>query len=244
MCVSSVTGRLVDEKAAPLGADLLVTVCGNACFYGTVGADGAFTVPLRYHVPVADYAVSVHAGPARASAYFRVPALVGEAAAFRAPLVVPLLPSDGPALKLDRTAESVASMGVTLSFAAGTVVMLSLEDVEQKELGRRFRAAPIAAPATLALDWPRSDPPEQLYAFAPFEALFAPPAMLSFPNRAAAPAGTRYGVYAMRALDTEKLPAGTFDRIAGAQVSGDATTIQLDAGAGFSTLTWVAIYRE
>jgi hypothetical protein len=242
VCMTTATGRLVDEQGAPL-AGLVASVCAVACYLGTSGADGTFEVVVGEHLLVDDYALHVDGRPDHASYYVALPPLDGSGALrFASPLRVPSLPASGPAIAADLSAQSLSSGDVTLTLAAGTQVQLDVEDVEAKAKGRELRV--VAVDAAMLPFAAAAGAPDALYALQPFEATFSQPARVSFANRAALPAGAAVEVTAMHGLVGTTPPAGPFTHAATAHVSADGTRIDLDAGEGVGELTWLALKKK
>src|SRR4029077_530075 len=94
--------------------------------------------------------------------------------------------------------ESVGYGVDRLIWAAGTTIMLDVEDYDILPLGGQLRALK-ADPSKLPLIDP-GQTPNALYGFEAFEVLFTPPARLSFANSAGLPAGAAVEVQRMPGL--------------------------------------------
>jgi hypothetical protein len=244
VCLVSVSGKVVDEAGQPLPMTL-VSICGDICFYGHAGADGTFVAPIKDHILYDRYAIEVHGRPDRASYYARLPPLSGETLDLPAPLVLPLLPATGPAFLTDKSQQDVSQGDITVHVAAGTDVMLDVEDVVNLPAGAQLRV--LAPSPSLKAQLPFVDPAQPLdalYGFAPFEVIFSVKTPVEFKNSAALPANAAVDVLSQRGLLSGTPPAGNFQRVAGAHVSADGTKIVMDAGEGVTTLTWLALVKK
>jgi len=242
VCVTAVSGALVDEAGAPVN-DLLVTVCGDGCFYGHSGPDGRFTTEVKQSILVEGYAVLIHGRPGRINYYAKLPPLVDGKIEFPKPFVVPSLPAGGPDIARDNSAQVLTSGDVTLTLAAGTEVDLDVEDVVDLPVGGQLRALRLANPSS----WPFVDAanlPDVLYAISPFECLFTAKAQLGFANVAGLPAGAAVDVLSQRGLIAEAPPAGALVKVASAHVSGDGQRIEMDPGEGITKLSVIALKRK
>src|SRR5262245_15356266 len=100
VCLTTVSGQLVDETGAPIPG-MLLSVCAGDCFFGKSGNDGRFAVAVGKPLLVDQFALLTHARPDRASYYTRLPPLVGDQVTFSQPITVPALPASGPMISLD-----------------------------------------------------------------------------------------------------------------------------------------------
>lgn len=243
-CLTSVSGQIVDEAGAPLDG-ILVSVCGDACFFGRTAQDGRFVTFIKERLIPSTYAVEVHGRPDRAPFYARLPALTGDTVTLIAPLVLPLLPATGPAIRLDESAQTITEGDVTLELAAGTKLELDVEDVAMLPLGAQLRTLNASAALRTRLAFvDATRPPDLLFGFAPFEVIFSQKARVTFANTAQLPANAAVDVLSQRGLLSGTPPAAGFDRVAGAHVSADGTKIVMDAGEGVTTLTWLALVKK
>jgi hypothetical protein len=243
VCPASVSGRVVDGAGAPV-PDLVVTYCADGCFFGKTGADGRFTVAVDEHVLLGRYALLLHGRPDRASYYWHVPPFAGSRFEAPAPLPLLALPADGPLIALDGSAQTVTTPeGVTLALDAGTGVQLDVEDFAAGDAGRRLRALRVDPPARLAFV-DASAPPAALWGFGPFEVVFSKPARVGFPNTTGLAAGTAVDFLGQRGLASMAPPAGDLAPVATGAVSADGQRVEMDAGQGVTTLTWIAIRRR
>ena len=242
VCVGSVSGKLVDDKGAPIDS-LVVSVCAGTCFYGKTIVDGSFTVGVASHIVVDKFALDVHGQPTYASYYTRLPQLAGTVAAFGQPLFVPTLPASGPTIATDGSAQTLTAGDVTLTIPAGTDVTIPVDDLTSGAVGSQLRALKIADPSKLPF-MDAASLPDALYVLAPFETNFAQKVQLSFANTAGLAAGAAVDVYEMAGLLGSLPPAGGFNKVAAAHVSADGKTITMDPGEGVTTLTWIALRKQ
>jgi hypothetical protein len=238
-CLRSVSGQVVDEQGGPV-RDLVVTVCAEQCFYGKTSADGRFTVEVGAYLRVERYAVLLHGQPRRAAYYLPLPAPRDERVELPAALPLLPMPTEGPLIARDGTAQTLRAGGVTLTIAAGTDVFLSPEDAAE-DLGRRLRPLLVpwaARPPFLA---GQGQPAEALlYAFGPFEIGFSKPARLSVDNGAGLPAGAAVEWLAPRGLLSQPPPAGRVEVVGQGRVSADGARVELD-GEGLTALSWLLV---
>jgi hypothetical protein len=237
VCGVPVSGQVVDDSGAPLGA-LTVSVCADQCFFGTTAGDGRFSVAPDLSIVLANYALELHGRPDRVSYYAPLPPLDGGALVYAAPLPLPLLPSSGPELAASG-AQTLRSGDLTLTLAAGTTVAFDVEDYGTPN-GHQLRVLWIDRPAALPFV-DGAAPPAALYALSPFEAGFSQKVALALANRARLPAGAAVDVQSLGGLVNGPPPAGRFKHAATAHVSADGATITTDPGEGISELTWIAI---
>jgi hypothetical protein len=246
---------MVDENRMPIPS-LYATVCGSICFSGDSDRGGRFTVPVGAHIPLAQYSVLPHARPVRVGFYFQLPTGAAGPVIDVGDLPVPVMPADGPVLvvKTDMAgapAQSVTSGDVTLEVEAGIQIELDVDEVAEKEIGKKFRT--LSVPKSLESSF--VDPAlgiVALYALAPFDASFRrvsddseSVARLSFNNSAGLPAGAAVEVLALGSyLDFAWVPPATFAPVATGRVSADGTSIQLDPGQGVKRLTWVGVREK
>jgi hypothetical protein len=243
VCVIAVRGSTVDESGAPLG-NVFVTYCGYDCFYGMSSADGGvFAIDVRTHIQFDKFTVEVHGRPDRVGYYVASPAPVASDSdiVVTTPLPVPLLPASGPQIARDGSMQTLVSGDVTLALASGTKVTLDPEDLIDLPLGGELRAWRAPNPAALPFVTTHVD---VLYALAPFEVLFSVKTPLSIVNAAALPANAVVDVLAQRSLANAPPPAGALERVAGAHVSADGSTILFDAGEGVTLLDWIALVKK
>ncbi len=245
VCLHGVEGQLVDEQGVPI-ADTTVTVCAGGCFFGHSGPDGRFTVAVEQYLQVKLYSLLIHAQPRRTAYYLALPPLYAGHATFVVPLPVPAMPQDGPTLKDDKSAQTLIAGGVTLTVDAGTDVFFSFEDELLPTLGHKLRPLRLSPSQVPFLGDVK---PALLYGFGPFEALLGKPARLAFDLSAddihagLLPAGSSVEVLGQRGLSRGPPPGAALDRVALGHVSADGKRIDLDAGAGITTLTWIAVRK-
>jgi hypothetical protein len=244
VCLNTVSGKLVDESGAGL-PNIVTSVCAVACYFGMTGADGTFVNPVYQVLDPPYYAFEAHGRPDRAGFYMRLPPLGGLTAAYSAPLLLPSLPATGPAIVLDQSAQTLISGDVTLLLASGTKVMISVEDVVLGDHGRQFRALTVSPPSKMAFV-DAASPPDALYGFAPFEALFSQKTPLTFRNSSGIPANAAVDVLELGGLlgPTTMPPAGNFTKVATAHVTADGMNVVMDGGQGVNGLTWIALRKQ
>jgi hypothetical protein len=242
VCLNAVSGKMVDETGAGL-PNLVTSVCAVACFFGMTRADGTFTNDVYQIIDPSFYALEAHGRPNRASWYAPLPPLVGMSASYAQPLLLPSLPASGPLIALDQSAQTLTSGDVTLLLAAGTKVMLDVEDVVNGDPGRQLRVVKIAPPTKMPFV-DASAPPDALYGFSPFEVRFSQPAQLTFANSAGLAANAAVNVLELSGLVGVNPPAGHFSVVATAHVTADGSQIVMDSGQGVSGLTWIALRHQ
>ena len=241
VCLGSVRGNVVDLGGAPV-TQKLVTVCGVACFYGKTDATGAFVTPIGARLLPREYVVFVHGGPTHATLLVE---LAGDAQGpeitLDAPLRVPALPVDGPALPADAGPGGVvASGGLSLTIAPNTTVELDIEDVALGDAGRRFRAVRVEAPDLP----PFAKEMGGVFAFAiaPFDAVLSLPAAFTIDGTSGLAAGQKVEIFAQEDDFTQE-PSGLGKGrvIATGHVSSDGKQIVPDGGVGLSRLSWLGV---
>ena len=241
VCVRSVKGQLVVETGMPL-ADAMVTACANACFFGTSNAQGQFTVAIDNYIRLDQFSLLTHVNPRRAAFYLALPAPVDGVVTFPKPLVARPMPPGGPEIRMDMSAQTLHGDGVDLFIDAGTTIFLSFDDTAEMPLGAELR--PLTLTRFDDVPFLGGVVPLVLYGFGPFEADFNKPVRLSFANATGLAAGTAVDVLAQHGLLHGGPPAARFDVVAAAHVSQDGTRVDLDPGAGISTLTWIALRKK
>jgi hypothetical protein len=240
--VTAVTGQVVDEMGAPVPMPTL-TVCAGLCYYGTSANDGSFSVAINSMIDVPAFALGVHGRPDRVNFYAPLPAPSGQDIRYAQPIVDPLLPTSGPMLAMDGSAQTLTSGDVTLDLAAGTQIQLDVEDVVLPNmLGFELRVYKAPDPkAPIFID--QASPPDALYGVAPFEAYLSEKAKVTVKNTIGAAAGDAVGVYVQRNLITCAPPAGALEKSAQAHVSQDGLTIVTDPGEGISAFSWIGLKK-
>jgi hypothetical protein len=251
VCVTDVHGRVVDGSGAA-AASGLVSACGpSQCNPGTTGADGRFRIDVGFHLELAAYSVQVHARPDFTAFYFPLPVVPGPRVDMGDLPLLPM-PASGPALDVSRAgapAQSVTSGDVTIQVAAGIFVRLDPESNLAGDHGKQFRALTIP-PSQIGEYAPPSLHVAALYAFEPFEASFefpgTPPTptgvRFSFANAAGFPAGAAVDVLALGSyVYPDWIPPARFTRVAGAHVSSDGKSVEMDAGGSVKYLTWIGL---
>jgi hypothetical protein len=237
VCPAQVHGRVVGENGAPLAA-LTVSVCADQCFFGSTLSDGSFTVIADQHIVLANYALELHGRPDRVTYYTPLAPAAGLSVQFQEPLLLPLLPARGPEILKDMSAQTLTSGDLTLTLAAGTMIVFDVEDFGFAN-GHQLRVQKLDPAQFPFVD----NHPDALYACSPFEVWFSQPASLGFANSAALPAGSAVEILQLRGLVNDGLPAGHFMHAANAHVSADGTSITTDPGEGVTELTWLAVKR-
>lgn len=238
VCPAQVHGQVVGDDGAPVTA-LTVSVCADQCFFGTTLGDGSFTVVPDQHIVLGNYALELHGRPDRVTYYTPLAAPAGLSVQFPKPLLLPLLPVSGPEIAKDLSAQTLTSSDVTLTLAAGTMVVFDVEDYGFVN-GHQLRVLAISDPSQFPFVGAK---PDALYACSPFEVWFSQKASLGFVNRAAIPAGAAVEIQQLDGLVNDGVPAGHFIHAANAHVSSDGATISTDPGEGVTELTWLALKR-
>jgi hypothetical protein len=235
VCPVHVSGRVVDEGGAAVGA-LTVSVCAGECFFGTTLSDGSFSVVPDSNIVVGDYALEVHGRPDHASYYTPLPAAAGDDVTFAKPLPLFALPASGPEIRDDMTAQTVTSGEVTVTIPASTKIFFDVEDFGTPN-GHQLRVEKIDPAKAPFVDQTL----KALYACSPFEISFMQKVSLTIDNTAAFPAGSAVEILSLGGLVNGSPPAGHLKHAASAHVSADGKTITTDAGEGVSELTWLAV---
>ncbi len=234
-CLIDITGKIIDEQGQGIGKQFL-SACAGICIAGNAKDDGTFALTPNLYVKAKDFALLVHGCPELGSYAVRLPPLANGHIAFPQPLLVRKMPTGGPTLALDDSAQTQQSGDVTLTLEAGTQVVLNECD------DPHFQVLTVADPKTL----PFIDPaavPDLLYGFSPYEVHFTKKlAQLSFKNTPKWPKGTTLDVLSLQGL-LEAIPAGGFEKVATAHISDDEKSIVLDQGQGISYLTWIALKK-
>ncbi|MBW2526341.1 MAG: hypothetical protein JRI23_19330 [Deltaproteobacteria bacterium] len=255
VCVTDVTGVLVDEQDEPL-ADLIVSVCGEvSCSPGESDPSGAFEVVVNRFITPDEFAVLPHGREQDlAPFYFPLPAAATGPAVDVGQLPVLSMPADGPTLvvRTDQAgapAQTVTSAGVTLEVAEGVEVQLAFDDVALGAAGKQFRAREVP-PAARDRYVDSALGVEALWALYPFESSFRPEgspadlaqARLSFPNTLGLQAGDAVEVLALGSFSfPDWIAPARFSTVATATVTADRQRIEMDSGEGIPHLTWIAI---
>jgi hypothetical protein len=242
VCPRRVSGKVVDETGAPLAA-ATVSVCADQCYFGTTSASGDFAVVPPYAIVLASYALEVHGRPDRATYYTPLPVATGDdehpTLDFEGPLPLFLLPTSGPEIRDDQSAQTVTSGDVTLQIPSETDIFFSVEDFGVPH-GHDLRTLQISDPSSLPFV-ASTDPPLQLYALAPFEVAFGKPVAVSLTNRTSLGPNVAVELESQRGLVNGAPPAGRWQHAAHAHVTADGQRIETDAGEGLAELTWLAV---
>lgn len=255
LCLSTVSGRVVDERGDPT-PDLDVTVCGPVCFLGTTTDSGAFSIEVNRFVFVSEYSVQPHGSPTASTFYHQLPDVFEDGDVHMGTLPIVDLPSNGDLLttKLDlqgglAPAQTVTSENVTLLLGEGTELRLSVRDALAGDEGRRFRARELEPEQTRA--FAPELPGARVFALGPFEADITgqqerqAEVSLRIENRHDWPAEAEVEVLALGTyLDPQWLSPSMFEFVGIALVSADGETIELPSeaeGPGLRHLTWIAL---
>jgi hypothetical protein len=245
VCMKSVTGMLVDENGAGIGNSTLISVCAGTCWNGKTGmaaTDGTFAVPINHDIVLDNYALEVHGRPNRASYYLHLPPPNGDTINFPDPIYDPPLPTSGPMIAMDKSAQTVTSGDVTMVMPAGTDVTFDVEDVGiPNNVGYELRAVTIPDPTKLQFIDPNKVP-LALFTMEPFEVGFSQKVQFNFANTAGLAANAKVEVWAMKSLLFEAPPAGALEKVALATVSSDGKMINMNPGEGVTWTTWFAIF--
>ncbi|MCC6649236.1 MAG: hypothetical protein IT374_27160 [Polyangiaceae bacterium] len=240
VCVSGVSGRLVDLEGTPLAARLTTVCGGDICFYGRTGGDGAFTTPVGARVVPDEYVVFAHGAPTHATLLVELTRALSTPDVRLPELVrLPRLPADGPALPPDDGPGGVVSSGgLTLSIPAGTRVSLDVEDVARGDLGRMLRVVRVSGP-----DLPpfaRELGAAFAFAAAPFDASFSRPVGATIEVAGELSPGQAVEIWDQEASflgDTTR--TGGAHRVAEGVVSPDGREITLQPV--LTRLTWLVV---
>ena len=232
--VAGANGRV---EAAGGPASGLITVCGSVCFSQRLATDGAFAfadgmcfpAEGRYRRPY----LLFHGGDDFTDLHL---ALVSDdraaldVVAFDAPLPV-VARSEMAVLTLDPGADQTLGdgAGFALSYTAGAAAIPW--GGEQLAVARVApeRYPPVAGVETL----------EALYATAPADVRFDPPAQLRLPLDQALAAGTRVEIVGLGNEETATVYPGELGRVAWGEVSDDGRFVETANGEGLAVLTWL-----
>jgi hypothetical protein len=234
VCPITVRGSVVDDNAAVV-PNLLVSVCAGLCFFGNTDSSGTFAVTPDAHVVPAQYAFELHGRPDHVTYYTPLPASF----TYDKALPLPSLPTAGTAIAEDSSAQVVTHGDLTLTIAAGTKVLFSVEDFGVPH-GHELRALRIADPTRMPFV-DAASPPATLYATTPYEAAFSAKVALTMKNTGGFVAGSAVRVQVLSGLVNDVPPAGRWHDAATAHVSADGKTITTDPGEGIMELTWIAL---
>jgi hypothetical protein len=246
VCIGEVIGRVEDSTGAPPEEGFGVSVCGPVCYVSNTEADGSFTVSIGQYIVPEEYSALPHGRPLIAGYYFGLqPDETGPTVDVGTIQVIEM-PEDGVPIDLDGNAEqSLTSDAVTLEIPAGVTTHLEFDDFAAGDLGSQFRARPVEVtgvggfvPGDLTV----------LYALGPFESYFEDAngdpvdARLVFDNTTALAAGTAVEFLALGSyLYPDWVAPARFEVVGQGHVTSDGARIELEAGQGFTYLTWVGI---
>lgn len=242
VCVASVSGRLVDPSGAPLASRLATFCGGETCYYGRTRDDGGFTTAVGARLLTDEYVVFAHGAPTHANLLVELAAeRRGPDVRLPAPVLLPRLPDEGPALPPDDgPGGEVSSGGLTLRVPPGTRVSLDIEDVARGDAGRMLRVARVEG-AQLP-PFARDAGAVFALATAPFDASFSRPVGASIDGAAGLSPGQRVELYDQEtSFLGDTTGTGRARLVARGAVSGDGARILLDADAGVTRLTWLAV---
>ncbi len=254
ICVTDVTGEVVDESGSPV-TDVLMTVCGpGGCEPDTTDAAGAFDIEVGFPLLLSDWSLIPHS---REYGYFVNyypfdPTATGPSVDLGS-LTLLSYPaaSDALVVKTDdmgAPAQAATNGEATIDIPAGVRVNLDFEDVALGDDGKRFFAKKVDA----GLQDEFIDPSlgaVALYALAPFDAAFdlesapgtAAKVQLSFDNTTGLAANTPVQFYQQGSFIVGSLQTALYHPVATGRVSTNGMTIEMDPGEGVEFLTWVAI---
>ncbi len=254
VCITEVTGTLVDETDSPVSG-MLMTVCGpGGCEPNDSDATGKFVVTVGFPIFVDDWSTIPHGRDQDKFVYYFAfdPASPGPVIDLGTVRVLDA-PSDGVPIvvKTDNAgapAQSVVHGGVTLTVPAGVRVSLDFDDVAIGDKGKLFRAREV--PTEFLPDF--VDPAlsvMSLYALTPFDSRFdledAPgtdaKATLSFPNTTGLTGGSAVEFLQLGSFIVGNLQTADYEVVATGTVSADGTSIDMDPGEGITFVTWIAI---
>jgi hypothetical protein len=248
-CVKTVSGSLTDVSGAPL-KKMVVSVCGNICYFGQSDDQGKFTVSVGQNIVPNAFAVLGHGRPDYVSLYMQLPKGVSGDVTVP-PLRLPkydtgvLLPADNAA------ATTITDGDVTLQIPDNVYWDLDVEDIELKDLGRTFRVGVVDAANFPS--WAQPNGIVALWGLGPFSAKSesysamnnpTPPRVklgVTVPNKTGLPAGSAVEFVVMGDSVLAPVNAGTIFVAATGTVSADGQTISTDAGQGISLVTWLGV---
>lgn len=219
--IGSVTANVVDQNGEPV-ANLLVQVCGtDVCINGETGATGSAAVAPNVEIkkPAFKYGTGLD--------FARLAFLLGEEEVQELGTVTAIrLPSFAEGAPIAAGTESISN-GVVLGLEPGTTVrhdVLVYTSAEE----RTFRAEPVPLPAA---ELEPSLELASLFALAPVETEFCPPARLALPNEHGWEAGRAIEFFALGVdIEEEWAPYAGWTKIGTGFVSEDGRRLELDGG--------------
>jgi len=235
LLVDTVEASIVDIGGNPVPG-LLSLVCGlDICIFGQSGADGHVLLNLagqKVDHPAFKYGDGL--------TYARLATPITAATSVFPLAVTARLPDIGPPLLAGQV---VSSGGVTLSIPPGAEITIDVLTYDTPP-AQQFRAA--AIPIDKAP--PAVDPAlklELLFAAAPVDTVFCPPAAVSIPNTAGWPPGAsvEFFVHGV-SISQEYAPYGGWAKVSDGRVSADGATISTDAAGGLPVLSVFGVRRK
>jgi hypothetical protein len=242
VCILAAQGSVTDTAGSPLG-DLVMSICGNACF-GTRSDDGGvYFIPVGLVIDTQDYAIHADGRPNHAVDYLRLQA--NEPAFITATMHVPPLPPSNVFLPPDEAgAPATITVGdVTLQIPAGTTFTLDPEDGELGEAGRVVRVASV--PLAVAPAYAKAASVAAIYAMAPSGATPSTKMGVVLKNSAGLPASAPVDFLVLGDNYFSTPPnVGLLQVQASGHVSADGTTIATDPGEGIVEITWLGVRQK
>lgn len=234
--VPSMSGQVLDVFGDPPTTKVF-TLCGNACLRGDLNADGTFLLENNFcfaEIPPLTRPIFIFHGIGQYTDLYYDFVPPGETvveASFPEPLYVVPLTAMASVQVTPAYAQSLTDgNGFELTFDAGAASL---------PLGRDsiavWRLAPEHFPPVVGAETLTA-----LYATAPDETIFDPPAQLRFPNTTNLSPGTVVEIMAIGNVSMDGVYAGTLGRVDTGHVDMDGTTISSDNGV--EVLGWLG-YR-
>jgi hypothetical protein len=235
-CVEEVVGRVHDGSDRPLRVP--VSVCGLACFAGTVDESGAFRVPVGARLPAGGYVLFAHGRPRHASQLIPLPAAPG-ATIDLAAIELASFPEEAARLPADGDPATTLEVGaLRLGVPSGTTWDLAFEDLADDAEGRSVRVARVPAVRAPAF----AAGAVLVYALAPFMAKPSVPVSVVLRETGGLPPLTAVDLVVMQDGITAAENTGGRPLVAATgHVSADGGQIETDPGQGIAVLTWLAV---
>jgi hypothetical protein len=239
--LGTVTGQVLDQDGNPPSVTT-ITVCGDACMYGELNADGTFSMAVNHCY--------------KRSSFYSVPVMIFHGWPEYADVTVKIVP-DG------ETDVQNADAGVITTVATNAMKKYSYAepvataftddngfsiDVAECELELPAFQEDVYVGEVALDDFPLGTPPTDLlalYFVAPDNSYFTTPGTIRFPNTTQLAAGTAVELMALGNMGTTTvIEAGTFGVVGTGRVSGDGAHVESVPGqdSGLITLGWLG-YR-
>ncbi len=222
----TLTAKITDSEGTPL-AEANASICGNACFYGTAGADGTLT---KTNLPAATYVMQVGGAKTDARALSKVAfsIVIDSNRTLDKPVRVPIVGSKVPITG----AVEPRSLGAGLTLIAGSTGLTLPAGADEN--APFFAGAKVAADASPAYVF-EGKKVLDYWALAPFTASSDVKSGVQIDNTYSLAAG------ASASLFTLNVTTGEFEEAVTLTVSSDGKTLGTAEQEGISKITWLAL---